>query len=286
MEIQNELLFFFSALGAFNGLLMGAYFLCFVKPKHPSHLFLGALLLAVSVRVGKSVFFYFHDDLALIYVQLGLFACWFIGPFLYFYVKAALEVEERLKKEALIHLAILLPVALGLFLAFPRSENPFLWSEVFIYLIYGQWFLYVAGTWWVYIKNRSLLENKQTHSFSLWLLSILGGNTLICLAFITGNYTSYIAGALCFSFLFYLLILLLFFSKKRTHLLLLHPPKYGQRKLSEEIESALSFSLKQLMEEEEIYKDPNLNLTALAKRLNVMPAQLSQYVNEHIGVSF
>ncbi|MEM7513749.1 MAG: helix-turn-helix domain-containing protein, partial [Bacteroidota bacterium] len=133
---------------------------------------------------------------------------------------------------------------------------------------------------------RSLLENKQTHSFSLWLLSILGGNTLICLAFITGNYTSYIAGALCFSFLFYLLTLLLFFSKKRTHLLLLHPPKYGQRKITEEVESVLSSSLKQLMEEVEVYKDPNLSLTALAKRLNVMPAQLSQYVNEYIGVSF
>ena len=286
MEIQNELLFFFSALGAFNGLLMGIYFLFSAKPEHPSHLFLGALLLAVSVRVGKSVFFYFHDDLAIIYVQLGLFACCFIGPFLNFYVKAALKVGMNLSNEALLHFSILLPLALGLFLAYPRSEYPALWSEVFIYLIYGQWFLYVVGAWWVYIGNSSFLENKQTHSFRLWLLSILGGNTLICLAFITGNYTSYIAGALCFSFLFYLLILLLFFSKKRTHLLLLHPPKYGQRKISEEIESALSSSLKNLMEEEEIYKDPNLSLTALAKKLNVLPAQLSQYVNEHIGISF
>ncbi|MEM9936956.1 MAG: helix-turn-helix domain-containing protein [Bacteroidota bacterium] len=286
MEIQYELLFFFSALGAFNGLLMGMYFLFSIRPVHPSHYFLGALLLTLSVRVGKSVFFYFHADLADVYIQIGLFACWFIGPFLYFYLKAALALKDKFRKEVILHFSLLVPVGIGLFMAFPRSEYESLWGKVLIYLIYGQWFLYVVGAVSIFLKNREVLSGEKSRSFRLWLLSILGGNAMICLAFISGNYTSYIAGALCFSFLFYLLILLLLFTKQRNQLLLLYPPKYGQRTIPPALEATLSTSLNQLMEEDKAFKDPKLTLPILAKRINVLPSQLSQYVNEHLQTTF
>ena len=64
MMISRELLFFFSALGAFNGVVIGLYFLLVAKPKTASNYFLGILLLALSIRIGKSVFLYFNDDLA------------------------------------------------------------------------------------------------------------------------------------------------------------------------------------------------------------------------------
>ncbi len=81
MELSRELLFFFSALGAFNGIVLGLYFLFFAKPKHISNSFFGAFLLMLSIRVGKSVFFHFNTDLSFHYLQLGLTACFFIGPF-------------------------------------------------------------------------------------------------------------------------------------------------------------------------------------------------------------
>ena len=43
----DKILFFFSALGAFNGLI-GIYFLFFTAKKHLSNYFLGALLFVLS----------------------------------------------------------------------------------------------------------------------------------------------------------------------------------------------------------------------------------------------
>lgn len=94
MEVSRELLFFFSALGAFNGLLMALYFIFIAKPKHISNVFLGLFLLMLSIRIGKSVFFYFNPDLAFSYLQFGLTGCLFIGPFLYFYVKSVVSKTD------------------------------------------------------------------------------------------------------------------------------------------------------------------------------------------------
>ena len=63
MNVSDEMLFFFSALGSFNGLVLGFYFLFFAKPYHISSRFLGALLLMISIRTGKSVIFHFNPDL-------------------------------------------------------------------------------------------------------------------------------------------------------------------------------------------------------------------------------
>jgi hypothetical protein len=59
MGLGNNALFFFSSLGAFNGLILGIYFIFFSARKHLSNYFLGALLLALSIRVGKSVAYFF-----------------------------------------------------------------------------------------------------------------------------------------------------------------------------------------------------------------------------------
>ena len=98
MSIGKELLFFFSALGAFNGLLLGLYFFFFAKKKYLVNYFLGALLLALSIRIGKSVFLYFDGKLPRMYLQIGLSACFFIGPFLYFFTRSAILIFWLLKK--------------------------------------------------------------------------------------------------------------------------------------------------------------------------------------------
>src|ERR1044072_2112593 len=95
MNFGNEVLFFFSALGAFNGFVLGIYFLFFTRKKKISNYFLGALLLALSVRIGKSVLYYFNSGLLKIYLQIGLSACWFIGPFLFYFIKSE---KEQIKK--------------------------------------------------------------------------------------------------------------------------------------------------------------------------------------------
>ena len=280
-EISTQLLFFFSALGAFNGLVLGFFFFFFAKPKHPSHYFLGALLVALSIRVGKSVFYYFYFDLAGIYIQIGLFACWYIGPLLYFYMRKALEVGTTSPKSTRIHFTLLTAIALILFLVFPRSSYEEQWITTFIRIIYLQWIAYVLLSGYMLYKKWDVFTTpRKKLSFRFWVLSIYFGNAIVCLAFNTGNYTSYIVGALSFTFIFYLLVLLLLFAKKRAQLLLLNPPKYGKKRLDDEVSQKLSSRLQSLMSDEKLYLDPNIKLSALSKKMNVSSTQLSQLFNE------
>ena len=53
---MTGILFFFSALGAFNGFLMCGYLFFFSKEKTLPKYLLGGLILALSIRIGKSVF--------------------------------------------------------------------------------------------------------------------------------------------------------------------------------------------------------------------------------------
>ncbi len=288
MDIQSQLLFFFSALGAFNGLLIGMYFLFYAKPRHKSHRFLGLLLLALSVRVGKSVFYYFVYNLADVYIQLGLFACWFIGPLCYFYIKSALEVDHKINKELKIHFAFLIPIALVLFLAFPRSTYEDLWGSWFIQFIYVQWIVYLIAAGYIIWKNYYKIRNakKGMPSFKLWLLSIYFGNLIICIAFNTGYYTSYIVGALSFSFLFYLLGLLLLFAKKRNELLFLNVPRKREKRISSQNALLLIKKLDKLMGEDELFRDANLTMPKVANSLKILPNKLSLLLNDNMNVSF
>ena len=70
MRVEESLLFFFSAIGAFNGFFLSAYFAFFVKHKSAANYFLSALLLMVSIRVTKSVFLVFYPDISSLFVQL------------------------------------------------------------------------------------------------------------------------------------------------------------------------------------------------------------------------
>ncbi|WP_299437305.1 helix-turn-helix transcriptional regulator [uncultured Aquimarina sp.] len=288
MDVQSQLLFFFSALGAFNGIIVGLFFLFYVKPSHKSHVFLGLLLLALSIRIGKSVFFYFNDDLADIYIQIGLFACWFIGPLLYFYVKTALEVIDSLSKKLKLHFVILTLIALILFLVFPRSTYEKTWVTVFIYFIYAQWAVYVIATGQIIYKNYRKIKQvkKGAATFRLWFLSIYIGNAIICIAFITGNYTSYIVGALSFSFVFYLLVLLLLFTKKRNELIFLNPPRYREKRIDEDKAKLLISNLEKLITENELYKNSDITLSKIAKKLNILPNKLSLLLNDNMKISF
>ena len=63
MITSSGLLFFFSGLGVFNGLILAAYFLFFTKKEELAHKLLGLLLLLLSIRIGKSVVYFFYRDL-------------------------------------------------------------------------------------------------------------------------------------------------------------------------------------------------------------------------------
>lgn len=288
MEFSKELLFFFSILGAFNGLVLAFYFLFVAKPKTISNRFLGALILMISIRVGKSVFFYFNPDLAFVYLQFGLTACFFIGPFLYFYVLTIITPQSGVLQYWKLHLLILAVIASIVGYVYPFETNIELWRPYVLRTIYSVWFLYIFAS--IYIMRfrikKLFLPQERLNSMEIWILSLLVGNLILVSIYYAMDITLYAAGAIAFSFLVYLSVLFVFFNKKNKSILLYGTKKYGDKKINDAEASLLADKLHTLIVEEELYKNANLKLSEVAQHLQVLPHKLSQLINDNLGKSF
>lgn len=288
MDISRELLFFFSALGAFNGIVLSLYFLFRAKPKHISNQFLGAFLLMMSIRTGKSVFFYFNPDLSFHYLQFGLTACLFIGPFLYFYIKSITQPEKNIARTWKFHFLMLLGLAIVVGSLHPFKTNVTLWRPYFIKGIYYIWFVYsLLAAYQLRATLKKMVDRNQTLSaLDVWMITILIGNFLVWFAYNYSRFTSYITGALTFTFLFYLAILFLFFNKKKRSIIFNNAVKYADKKIDENQASELLNKLVAVMKTEKLYKNANLKSAEVAKKIGLTTHQFSQLLNDNLKKNF
>lgn len=288
MEVKSELLFFFSAMGAFNGVLLSLYFLFFARPKHSSNIFLGGFLFSLSIRIGKSVFYYFIPELAVNFRHIGLIGCLFIGPFLYLYFRAINRSQEAKDKTWKIHLITLAIVVIIGSIFYPYKGNVALWDKYVVRNIYHLWLLYslLAGAELFSYFQKLKKDGGLVTQFEVWLVSICIGNALIWLSYYFVGWGSYILGALLFSFMFYLLVFLLININRKKSILLKRQSSYKDKKIDPAKAKDLMDGLQDLMEKEQCFKNPNLKLPDLARRLNILPHTLSQLLNDNMNVGF
>lgn len=291
--MYSQILFFFSALGAFNGLFLSLYFAFFIKNKNRTTYFLAALLFVISVRVTKSVFLTFYPGTSSAFVHVGLTACFLIGPFLYLYTRVTTKPEKVGAWFWLIHVVpiIIFMIIIGYY--YPYRQYSHLWwrmpPRVFGTILLAQWTAYVLAA--VYQIRGTLkklfLRSEKLNTLDFWLLNIVAGGVLIWLAYNTTQYTSYIVGALSFSFTFYITIIIWFLKRRKEALSFLSMPvKYGNRKISAEKVDSIKEKLTTLFEQDEIYTNPNLKLLDVANALDIPSHSLSQYLNDNVGMSF
>ncbi|SHG70140.1 helix-turn-helix domain-containing protein [Flavobacterium defluvii] len=292
MDTGKELLFFFSALGSFNGIILGIYFFFFTKKKYLTNYFLGALLFALSIRIGKSVFVYFHPELPKMYLQLGLTACFFIGPCLYYFLRSAVEeihVMPKLWKMILLFWAALIS---GVGMIYPYETYPELWRKYFIIAIYFQWFVYIVFSGFTIrgVLKKIFNTKEKTSPSEMWFGTLFFGNFLLFLfyflAIMGASAATYISGAVVFSFILYLIISILLYRKKTDDLFLLNSQKNSGRKIDSAEAIIISEKLESIMNERSLYKNPNLNLQDLSKEINISSHQLSQFLNNNLGKNF
>jgi len=291
MSFADKLLFFFSALGAFNGFVLGIYFLFFTSKKYLSNYFLGALLLALSIRIGKSVAYFFDYGLPKIYLQIGLTACFFIGPFLYFFIKSEINQVRKLPKTWIWMLLFWLLIIVTTGVIYPYQEFPKAWGRYIIPLIYLQWGIHIAFSVILLIPILKKIGRKEhLKPFEKWVLGICGGVLILLISYVWAilNLTkgSYINGALYFSLIIYLIVFILLYRKKTNDLSSLAVQKYADKKLNEEDAQLIIGKLKKAMEEKELYKNPNLKVSDLAREIKVSGHQLSQVLNDNIEKNF
>lgn len=293
---SKEILFFLSTLGWFNGIILSLYFLFFTKHKNlPNQLF-GFLLLVLSFRISKSVIWYFYPDVPILFVQMGLAVCFFIGPLLLLYLQYSTQESKqlsRLAKGALLACVIFVAVLLVFF----TSETQLvLWKRYFVRIIYGQWFLTVLVSGF-FIRRilkkaaQSPLKISETLSATeKWLLAVYTGNLMLVTTYVVSYFNildvAYITGAVAFSLILYLNVTILLYRKKTDDLFGNVAQKYQNKKIHENEATALADKLNEVLNAQEAYKNPDLKLGDLAQMLGISSHQLSQLLNDNLNKSF
>ena len=291
MELGQQILFFISALGVFNGFLLSFYFLFIIKSKQTPYRYFGLLLLMLSLRIGKSVLYFFHPSLAKLYLQIGLSACWFIGPLLFLYIFSSRHSRVKGISHDMVHLGLLLFIILGVGFLFPYPKHPDLWNPLIVQGIYLLWAIYVLLA--AYPLKNQLLQlfdpSAQLAQHDKWLLGVWGMNFLICLVFnsiLYLGFPSYIIGPISFSLIFYVLMgFIMLFPNSLGLIGGLHV-RSSKREIDKDTIDKLDRGLHLLMHQAHLYQDPSLSLDQLAHKLEVRPHVLSQYLNEHKGKTF
>ncbi|MBV7538062.1 helix-turn-helix domain-containing protein [Duganella sp. sic0402] len=266
-----------------NGILLALYL--FSRRSHRlANTLLGALLLAIGFRTAKSTFYYFNPDLAPVFLQLGLSACLLIGPLTYLYVHCYLADLAQRPPDKYWHGHLLvgcLLITMGV--VFPYIDH----ASTRYYVICGihaYWFLYLLLAGKQLWMSRALLAAEDRRR-SLLLLSVYFGSFLILLAYVSTPFTSYIVGALSFTFSIHITIL----SYLLQNEVVADPEKkekYQNRKLAQKDAIALLESLNKMMHEQQLYLNPMLSLAMLAKKMGSLQTTISQVINENSGKSF
>ncbi len=292
MTIGKELLFFFSILGAFNGLILGLYFFFFTRKKYLVNYFLGALLFALSIRTGKSVFLYFDGKLPKIYLQIGLSACFFIGPLLYCFVTTAIKQVHKVPRIWKLGLLFLLALTLVVGIAYPYSAHLRLWQIYFARIIYLQWFAFLFASGIVIgplLKNIFLPAYKLKPA-ELWISVIFLANAVIFIlyfsALINVPFAPYISGSIAFSLILYLSCCIIFYRNKTDDLFLLNPVRTNAKKLNEDDAKIWLQKLEKVMQDKTPYTNPDLKLGDLSREIQISSHQLSQLLNDELGKNF
>ncbi|MEO0337703.1 MAG: AraC family transcriptional regulator [Bacteroidota bacterium] len=286
MNIEQQLIFLFSALGGINGALLSIYFLIVKKEKRRSDYFLGALILMLSVRTIKSVFLHFNGSLFGAFIQVGLTACLLIGPFLFLYVNSMTASKDQKPIHWLWHVV---PFVVGISVFgwyYPYYEYRPLWYG-FIEGIYKQWLLYILVSGYLLLPVfRKMIKREKLEDHEFWMVNIFAGTGIVWLAYDTSNYTSYIVGALSFTFLLYTDILLWFYKSRNKAIAKDTPVKYLNSTLSESEVQEHMQRLKALMEQQKRYTDTDLTLEKLSQQLGLGRKELSQVINQSTGHNY
>ncbi|KRG67714.1 hypothetical protein ABB27_09095 [Stenotrophomonas terrae] len=276
--LSQHFLFFFAMLGAFNGLI-AASVLWWRARGEPSQRWLALLILMVGVRTGKSVAFHFWPDIPRIVLQLGLTACFLIGPCLFFLLRSCQANSGGLSHIDRWHIAGVLAITLLVNVLLPYSGHVDLWRWTITPAIQYVWLGYLLLASAQLLRHRSTLMGTPSGRL---LLGAVIGVWLIWLAYFTSGYTSYIVGALSFTFV--LTASVLVYLRLRAGQAPIEP--YQDRRISDAEATPQLQALEDLMDRERLHLDPALTLPRLARRLGIPQTRLSQLLNDNKQTSF
>jgi len=294
MNLGQQILFFFGALGVFNGFIISIYLLAFKKPLSATSGFLGLFLLSLCLKISKSFIFYFYPDLPGVYIQIGILGSSWVGPSLFYFIKSALGKSQKSLTIAKCTYAFWTGAIIAISLIAPYDRYPEVWNNYIWVIVATQFTIYNILSAWLLKPTftKLLLKREQLPTTEKLLISVFIANLIVPLAFKLPLFSFFnghcISGALFFSLALYFNTFL-FISKKRGENLFsgkTEPVRYANKKIDEQQAMVLTTKLDRMILEGALYKNPDLKLNDLSSKMGISGHQLSQLLNDNLGKSF
>lgn len=279
----HQLLFFFSALGVFNGLLLVVYQLLLRKPRTRQGILLGWLGLAFCIRVGVSCFYYFSLTFPWLFVQIGLMAQLLIGPLVFAFAVHGLAKTKHLRKLSLqwVYGVSIMGGLGGSLYTFEAHVG--IWDYHIRYAIHASVCVFLLTTAiLLYPSSKRLWNRQQVSVREVFTLFVYCTVVLLCLGFVVSLYVDYVLGPIISSILFYLAIVFYWWRQRKNSATV----KYAHSKITANEAGKLLQALERLMEEKKPFKNPDLTIGEVAIELDLPKARLSQLLNDNYGQSF
>jgi len=282
---MRELWLILSSIGVLHGLFFAVYLLSRGREDRLSNKLLAGLLLALTLRIGKSVLLYFFRNLNDFYINIGLTGFLAIGPFLLLYVQSLLQPDFQFRRRQLWHF---LPAAVLALVSWRLPYAPAAewwdWLYAGILLQLGAYLGASLRQW-----RRAAAEDRISpfrRRWSLWVTAGIGAVWLVYVLTFFFHLPIYYIGAVSYTFIIYLMALIGMHNRRLFEQTSGKIEKYQSSTLSEEDKERITRQLLRLMEEDEPWKDPQLTLPKLAEQLDQPAWAISQVVNERLDLRF
>lgn len=300
MSLNKIILILFFYTGVLQSVFFAVYLFISKKGNIQANRWLGVLLLALVMRLGKSSIIASTGYRSDMLINIGLSSYLIIGALMLFYFKALTNPDFRFRKIHLLQFVpFLIVIAFSNWIPYPPNYSgeykayirPFFtwfYRGLHIYL-----FVYLmVNLYWLigYYKTHRQQKNVTSLDKSKWLwMRSIWGMLIVVWSFYMVNHIFRVpryetAIIIYTAFVFLLGFMALMNAQVFTQTF--DKPKYQNSPLTNQTTHNHIAQIRQLMEEEKVFKNPELNLPRLAEMLDMPTYQLSQIVNEHLASNF
>ena len=269
---------FLCGAGILQSLFLSLYFFANQKIERRKRNLLGFLFLLITIRLVKSIGWYFFAVENDIFLNIGFAAHAFVGPVLVCYL--AENLPSHPLKPWILVLLFVTPTALLVSIPFLHLET-FWYSGGYMGLLYLT-ILYVL--YGLLLLKRIYSENREAFGVISSLFYAIGlFNILYFTNYILGIH-KYITGPILYSIVIYAVSYFVF--RNRSFLEGGPQSKYQNINMDQEQLEHYSHLIKKVMDEERPYLSGDFNLTLLSERTKTPKYLLSSIFSTVFGQSF
>lgn len=277
MDIDSFVLIICGA-GVIQSLFLSVYILWSKRIQFEERLLLGLLLIAISLRLVKSIGWYYFDVENQLFLNIGFAAHGFIGPLLVLYFARKSNLLSKLAHR----LVLLLPAFTLLFATPILTLNNFWYIGGYKGLLYYTILYLLLATYYL------MVIYKERKIYFPWYRNLFLGVSIFCLAYFTNfilGLNSYITGPIIYTVVIYLISFVMF-SNHEIFTPLGDKKKYKNINLSADQIASHKEKIERVMLDQKPYLNSDFSLSELSLLTAIPKHLLSRFFSENLNQSF